>query len=98
MIETELDPDVALANPRKDATAARWALTTRHPDVGRVDPETFWLAFQAGVNWAMKHTARMSELLHTSAELILMLDRHECPSYCANCLEALNPPTKDNER
>ena len=99
--ETDLDLDAALANPRRDATSARWALATRHPDVARVDPETFWLAFRAGVNWSLTNGARLSELLHKSAEVILMLDQHECPLYCASCLREMHttphPPTKEND-
>lgn len=74
---TLLDEAVAASPARTAASSRRFALATRHPDVGRVDPETWWLGFREGANWAMRQSAALSPMLQTAAELIVLLGQSQ---------------------
>lgn len=77
----------AVPDAREAATKDRWRLQYRHPDVANVDPETFWLAWLAGANYAMKFGAKLSPILALAGECILLLTQGQdaMPTECPHC-------------
>src|SRR4051794_26541467 len=69
---TDLATEATVSSIRKTASGRQFALKTWHPDAGRVDPETFWLVWRDGVNWALTESAKMSTLFQEVAEHILL--------------------------
>ena len=44
-------------------------------DDGLVDPETFWLIFREGANWALREHPKIAPVIPTIAEFILLLSQ-----------------------
>lgn len=85
--EVLIDPDDAVTSIRKTASGRRFALGKWHPDMMRVDPETFWLAWRDGVNWAWTSSAKLNGMLTAAAECIVLLTQAKAaaPDVCPHC-------------
>jgi hypothetical protein len=67
------DPDSAVSGIRKESNSRQFALRTYHPDVGRVDSETFWLIWRDGANAALKRSGNLNELFRSVAPEIMLM-------------------------
>lgn len=91
----DVDLNDAVGNIRKEASGRRHALGTWHPDAKRVDPQTFWLIWRDGVNWAWTSSTKLNGLLTAAAECILLLTqaRAATPEVCPHCGAVLGEGT-----
>jgi hypothetical protein len=81
------DLKVATAAIEQTAYRRRFALDHWHPDVGRVDPATFWLIWRDGLTWGLRNSASLSPALQAAAEYILLLAQAQeaTPPVCPHC-------------
>lgn len=81
--------DLAVATVEQQQTAyrRRFALEHWHPDVGRVDPTTFWLIWRDGLTWGLRNSASLSPSLQAAAECIMLLAQAQeaAPPVCPGC-------------
>jgi len=87
-----VDPEDGLSSIRQAANGRHFAVQTYHPEVGRVDSETFWWIWLDGNNQALKRSAQLSALFNTVAAEILMMaaaDRSAPPMLIAVCAQLL---------
>ena len=72
---------------REKGKGRQHALKHAHPDVGRVDAETFWLIWRDGVNVGLLDSARLSNLFREVGEWILVMGqaRDAAPERVVRC-------------
>lgn len=69
--------DEMVSETRRRVNGRSFALRIDHPDVGRVDAETFWIIWRDGYNGFARDSARLNELFREVAERIIVLSQAE---------------------